>query len=135
MAGNVEVARLAACGDPSGLPSLVRTGIAHNHEEIWDECPSRVRRDASRFDAAEPVQTPRAAFASGAGRLLQHLQCTAPVDVVNAARLILFSPATLGSAIQSGTVKTSGRCTLEAPDKETSKASSALLGVDYYKPH
>jgi len=36
--------------------------------------PARIRRDASRFDAAETVQTPGAALSSGASGSLQHLQ-------------------------------------------------------------
>jgi hypothetical protein len=58
-------ARSSATGGGATLTKIVA---------IWVATPERIRGDASRFHAASSVPPLRAAFASGAGGLLQHFQ-------------------------------------------------------------
>jgi hypothetical protein len=48
--------------------------LARLGKESWAKCLRRIRRDAGRFDAAEAVRTPRAAYPSGESGFFQHLQ-------------------------------------------------------------
>ena len=54
----------------SGIHDTHRSGARRS----GTKCPARIRRYGGRFDAAEAVQTPRAACSSGASGSFQHLQ-------------------------------------------------------------
>ena len=70
-----------------------RGGIQHTQHGAagrpGTQCPARIRRDATRYDAAQAVPDQRPALAAGARGPLQHLQ---PPQLWNPDKLPEFSP-------------------------------------------